>query len=194
MSRVGPSNSGCTRVVGKVLYRLLQMLSAVPRASLNTLPLCSPNYPCTSRIRCTWTLRPFLKNHNYIVCVMIISCHGWHTHIKKQAWTSNKAMHYLYESHVQQTKPQQLNLGNDHGEVCMTKPQQTSTQHCAIEHWLDDIQMGLSHQSSNLFWMLPHTEVYRTCDFHCVSKVCPRNRRQECCSMELQAVDQNFWG
>lgn len=43
-------------------------------------------------------------------------------------------MHYLYELHVQQTKAQQLNLGDDHGEVCMIKPQQTSTQHCAIEH------------------------------------------------------------
>ena len=47
---------------------------------------------------------------------------------------SKNAMHYLYELHVQQTKAQQLNLGDVHGEVCMTKPQQTSTQHCAIEH------------------------------------------------------------
>ena len=48
MSSMCPSNSGWTWIVGRPLtIRYLEMLSAVPRASL-TLPSCSPNYPHAS--------------------------------------------------------------------------------------------------------------------------------------------------
>ena len=64
MSSVHPSNSGCTWIVGRAL-RQLEMLSTVPQASL-TLPSCSPNYPCASRIGWTHARHcPFLKQRSH---------------------------------------------------------------------------------------------------------------------------------